>query len=171
MRRFSSCAMNWPSATDFPMNKTISYPKFLPPTYLLAAVLLMLGLHFLFPITQLFVGLWRLTGILPLILGIIASYMAEGQFRRAGTTVQPFETSSLLVTDGLYRFSRNPMYLGMALVLLGCACTVGATTALAVPPAFMAIIEWRFIRPEEAMLRALFPQEYPAYCSRVRRWL
>jgi protein-S-isoprenylcysteine O-methyltransferase Ste14 len=63
------------------------------------------------------------------------------------------------------------MYLGMALVLLGCAVTVGASTALAVAPIFMVIIELRYIRPEEDMLRGLFPEDFPAYCERVRRWI
>jgi len=75
------------------------------------------------------------------------------------------------VTSGVYRYTRNPMYLGMALVLLGCAVTVGAASALVVPVLFMVIIELRFIRPEEHMLQGLFPQEYPAYCTRVRRWI
>jgi protein-S-isoprenylcysteine O-methyltransferase Ste14 len=63
------------------------------------------------------------------------------------------------------------MYLGMALVLLGCSVTVGASSALIVPPVFMVIIETRFIRPEEGMLRELFPDDFPAYCQQVRRWL
>ena len=83
----------------------------------------------------------------------------------------PFKTVSALVTTGVYRFTRNPMYLGMALVLLGCAVTVGASSALIVPPVFMVIIETRFIRPEEGMLQELFPEQFPAYCKQVRRWL
>ena len=63
------------------------------------------------------------------------------------------------------------MYLGMALVLLACAVTVGAATAFIVPPVFMAIIHFRFILPEEDMLRELFPDEFPAYCQNVRRWI
>jgi protein-S-isoprenylcysteine O-methyltransferase Ste14 len=78
---------------------------------------------------------------------------------------------SALVTDGIYRYTRNPMYLGMLAVLLGCAVTVGATVALLIPPIFAVIIELRFIRPEEAMLRGIFPEDYPAYCERVRRWI
>jgi protein-S-isoprenylcysteine O-methyltransferase Ste14 len=59
----------------------------------------------------------------------------------------------------------------MAVVLLGCALTVGVVPALLVPVVFAMIVEARFIRPEEQMLRELFPEEYPAYCQRVRRWL
>ena len=56
-------------------------------------------------------------------------------------------------------------------VRLGCAVTVGAATALPIAPVFMAIIELRFIRQEEAMLQELFPEEFPDYCRRVRRWI
>ena len=113
----------------------------------------------------------QLGGGLLILLGLLALVSANGLFVRAGTDVIPFREVSALVTTGVYRFTRNPMYLGMALVLLGCAITVGAATALVIPPLFMVIIELRFIRPEEALLRELFPTEYPAYCQRVRRWL
>ena len=106
-----------------------------------------------------------------ILLGLLALVSANGLFVRAGTDVIPFRNVSALVTTGVFRFTRNPMYLGMVLVLLGCAVTVGAATALIIPPLFMVIVELRFIRPEEAMLRELFPEEYPAYCQRVRRWL
>ena len=96
---------------------------------------------------------------------------AGGLFLRAGTDLVPFHNVTSLVTEGVYRFTRNPMYLGMLSVLLGCAVTVGSTCALAVPVLFGIIIELRFIRPEEAMLRELFPEDFAAYCERVRRWL
>ena len=76
-----------------------------------------------------------------------------------------------LVTTGVYRYTRNPMYLGMALVLLGCAIVVGVATAFLIPVIFVVIIQYRFILPEEQMLRDLFPEEFPAYCQQVRRWI
>jgi protein-S-isoprenylcysteine O-methyltransferase Ste14 len=63
------------------------------------------------------------------------------------------------------------MYLGMTMVLFGTSITVGAYAGLFVAPIFMAIIEFRFIRPEEAMLRELFGEDFDAYCKLVRRWL
>ena len=109
-------------------------------------------------------------GIL-LVKGLALLVLAGGLFKRAETDMIPFKNVTALVTTGVYAHTRNPMYLGMALVLLGCAVTVGATTALAIAPIFMVIIELRYIRPEEDMLRGLFPEEFPAYCSRVRRWI
>jgi protein-S-isoprenylcysteine O-methyltransferase Ste14 len=114
---------------------------------------------------------WQGIGGVLILIGLVLLVVANGLFTRAETGVIPFRNVSALVTEGIYRYTRNPMYLGMLAVLLGCALTVGATAALFVPPIFAVIIEFRFIRPEEAMLRGLFPQDYPAYCERVRRWL
>ena len=154
------------------MNQTtIIYPKILPPTYLLGSILLMLGLHFLFPISQLMSGLWRLIGILPLVLGIVISYAAEKQFHKVGTTVHPFEDSSQLVTDGLFRFSRNPMYLGMVLILLGVAFLLGSLTPFGVVPLFWLWIDIQFIRREEQMLDTHFGRDWLEYKTQVRRWI
>ena len=103
--------------------------------------------------------------------GLVLLVMANGLFSRAKTGVIPFRGVKALVTTGIYNYTRNPMYIGMLAVLLGTAITVGAATALIIPVLFAVIIELRFIRPEEAMLRDLFPQEFPAYCQRVRRWI
>ena len=114
---------------------------------------------------------WQVVGGVVIVMGLLLLVAANGLFVRAGTEVIPFRPVSSLVTGGVYRLSRNPMYLGMALVLLGCALTVGALSALAIPPVFAVIVQIRFIHHEERMLQGLFPEEYPAYCARVRRWL
>jgi protein-S-isoprenylcysteine O-methyltransferase Ste14 len=113
----------------------------------------------------------QLSGGVLIIVGLLLLVIANSSFNRAETGVIPFRNVTALVTDGIYRYTRNPMYLGMAAVLLGCAITVGASIALFVPPVFAVIIELRFIRPEEDMLRGIFPEQYPAYCARVRRWI
>lgn len=106
-----------------------------------------------------------------MLAGLALLVVSGGLFTRAGTGLVPFRDVRVLVTHGVYARTRNPMYLAMALILLGVAITVGALSALLVPPLFMAIIDWRYIRPEEAMLRDLFGDDYTAYCKRVRRWL
>jgi len=110
-------------------------------------------------------------GGLLIFAGLVLLLLANGLFFRAKTDAIPFRNVTALVTSGVYRYTRNPMYLGMFAVLAGCAVTVGASSALLVAPLFAAIIEWRFIRPEEAMLRGLFGEAYRDYCARVRRWL
>ena len=142
-----------------------------PPVWLLFGLIAVFFLNEYHPGVR-FTGLpWQITGGVMIVIGMVLLVIANGLFTRAGTDVIPFRDVSSLVTGGVYRYTRNPMYLGMVLVLLGCAITVGAATALLVAPVFAVIIEARFIRPEEQMLRSLFPQEYPEYCARVRRWL
>lgn len=131
----------------------------------------MLGFHFLFPITQIVPGLWRFLGLLPLGLGLAISYAAENQFQQAGTTVNPFKESSRLVTDGWYRFSRNSMYLGMALVLVGVGLLLGSLTPFGVIVIFVGWIDIQFIRREEKMLSTQFEQDWLEYKARVRRWI
>jgi len=149
------------------MVKRIIYP----PVWLLIGLIAIFTLNERWPVLRFTSLAGQLAGGLIILVGLVLLVMANGLFVRAGTNVIPFREVSSLVTRGIYRYTRNPMYLGMALVLLGCAVTVGAASALAVPVLFMVIIELRFIRPEERMLQGLFPQEYPAYCARVRRWI
>jgi protein-S-isoprenylcysteine O-methyltransferase Ste14 len=110
-------------------------------------------------------------GSVAIVIGLLLLVLAGGLFRKADTDMIPFREVRALVTEGVYRYTRNPMYLGMALILLGTACTTGILSGLAVPLLFMAIIEIRYIRPEEAVLRQLFGEEFDAYCKRVRRWI
>lgn len=113
----------------------------------------------------------QVIGGIILVLGLLMLVTAGGLFKKADTDLIPFKNVSALVTTGVYRYTRNPMYLGMALVLLACAVTVGSATPFIVVPVFMLIIQFRYILPEEAMLRELFPEEFPAYCDKVRRWI
>jgi protein-S-isoprenylcysteine O-methyltransferase Ste14 len=94
-------------------------------------------------------------------------------FRRANTTVNPLkpETTSSLVTSGVYRFTRNPMYAGLALVLLGWAVFVASALALLGPLAFILYISRFQVLPEERVLSRMFGAAYSAYRAKVRRWL
>jgi protein-S-isoprenylcysteine O-methyltransferase Ste14 len=94
-------------------------------------------------------------------------------FRQQRTTVNPLRpaNSSALVTGGVYRFTRNPMYVGMALFLLAWAVWLGAPLALLGPVAFVAYITRFQIKPEERVLATLFGTAYADYTRRVRRWL
>lgn len=149
------------------MVKRIIYP----PIWLLLGLICIFTLDELYPLLRFASMFWQVVGSVIIIAGLFLLVAANGLFVRAGTDAIPFRNVSSLVTTGVFRWSRNPMYLGMALVLLGCALTVGVLSALVVTPVFVAIIDQRFIRAEEQMLRELFPEEFPAYCERVRRWL
>ena len=95
------------------------------------------------------------------------------EFKRAKTTINPLkpQNTSALVTSGIYRFTRNPMYVGLALVVLGWAAFLCSAWALAGPVAFVLYIGRFQIAPEERILVAKFGAAYSDYASRVRRWL
>jgi protein-S-isoprenylcysteine O-methyltransferase Ste14 len=94
-------------------------------------------------------------------------------FRRARTTINPLkpETASSLVTAGVYRFTRNPMYVGLLLVLVAWAAFLASAWALAGPLAFVLFIHRFQIVPEERILAGVFGAQYAEYRAKVRRWL
>ncbi len=145
--------------------------KPLPPTYFYVAIVLIIVLHVLVPGPQVFSSPWRYVGVIPLSLGSAFSVLADQAFKRFGTTVKPFEESTYLVTDGVFRLSRNPMYLGFVLLLAGIAMLLGSLTPWIVVAVFPFLMDMRFVRAEEAMLEALFGDSWLEYKQRVRRWL
>ncbi|MFT4613198.1 MAG: protein-S-isoprenylcysteine O-methyltransferase Ste14 [Bacteroidia bacterium] len=142
-----------------------------PPIWLLFGLVVIFCCNELFPGPRFTSIAGQVAGGVFIVAGLLLLVTANGLFSAAGTNVIPFREVTALVTTGVYRISRNPMYLGMLLVLIGVAVTVGATTALLVPPIFAGIVQLRFIQGEEKMLLAAYPQEYAAYCNQVRRWI
>ena len=110
-------------------------------------------------------------GAAPVALGILIVLISAGLFRFRKTTINPFGEPAAMVQDGFYRFSRNPMYLGMLLVLTGVGLWLGNVLALLLAPAFVVIMTRRYIVYEEQLLDARFGDVYRAYRSRVRRWI
>jgi protein-S-isoprenylcysteine O-methyltransferase Ste14 len=143
----------------------------LPPTYLFGSVVIMGLLHFLAPISKIIPAPWNLLGAIPLALGIVLNVVADAAFKKHGTTVKPFEESTILVTTGAYRFSRHPMYLGMVLILTGIAIFIGTLSPFIAIVAFGILMEAIFIRTEERMLKEKFGEAWVAYTKRVRRWV
>lgn len=95
------------------------------------------------------------------------------EFRRARTTFNPLapERASALVTTGVYRITRNPMYLGMLLVLLGWAVWLGNAAPFGVLPLSVLLLNQLQIKPEERILRERFGEHYARYAGRVNRWV
>lgn len=107
------------------------------------------------------------------VVGVGIAAVGVISFRRAGTSVNPLQPAkvSTLVVTGVYRMSRNPMYLGMLLCLLGWAVFLSNLIAfLFLPPFVMFMNRWQ-IRPEEEALASRFGPEFAAYKNRTRRWL
>ncbi|MBS0384535.1 MAG: isoprenylcysteine carboxylmethyltransferase family protein [Proteobacteria bacterium] len=111
-------------------------------------------------------------GALVFVIGMIGPAIAITQFRRAGTEVSPTsKTHAKLVVSGIYRFTRNPMYLGVTIASLGVAIFFGRPLMFIVPVFVFVITNWIFIPFEEAKMRRQFGAEFDAYTQRVRRWL
>ncbi len=145
--------------------------QILPPTYVLVALIVMLVLHFIYPGIKLISPLWNLLGLIPLVIGVALNLVADGAFSRAGTTVKPFQESSTLLTDGVYRLSRHPMYLGFVLILIGVAILLRTLTPWVIIPIFAVLMEVVFIQAEERMLGEKFGPDWVAYKKKVRRWI
>ena len=145
--------------------------KIMPTTYLLIAILAVIAIHFLFPAAMIIPPVWNLIGIVPLGLGVGINLVADGAFHKVNTTVRPFEESSALVTDGVFKISRNPMYLGFVLVLIGVAVLLRSLSPYVVILAFVILIQVMFITVEEQMLAEKFGPGWQEYRRRTRRWL
>ena len=141
-----------------------------PPTYFLVALLGMIALHFIWPAGR-YLGFPLTTvGLLPLLLGIVLNLVADREFKRHATTVKPFERSTALITSFPFSVSRNPMYLGMTIILVGVALLFGTVSPLILTAAFAVLMDRRFIRIEERMMHDTFGTEWERYGARVRRW-
>lgn len=119
-------------------------------------------------------GYWRLgTAVLLLATGIVIAVAGVFEFRRMRTTVNPTtpQAASSIVCSGIYRHTRNPMYLGMLLVLAAWAVWLANPAAFAVLPVFLLYLNRFQIEPEERILAGLFAGEFDAYRRSVRRWL
>lgn len=115
----------------------------------------------------------RAVGVCLILIGAGICVLGIVSFRRARTTVNPMtpESTSALVVSGIYALSRNPMYVGFSLVLLGWALFLSDVLAVVGVPAFILYMNRFQIEPEERALAAMFGPEFAAYKSRVRRWL
>jgi len=143
----------------------------LPPVWLLLALAVSFVLDRWFPVMRLVPAPWNYLGLIPLGFGALMSLTAALSFRRAGTSVVPFTPSTALVTEGWFRLTRNPMYLGLALILGGVALIDGTLGAFLPLPVLIAILHLRFIKVEEPFLEGIFGNDYRAYKARVRRWV
>ena len=135
------------------------------------SLVLIAVLHRVLPLAEVIPAPWHYAGIAIAAAGVALGLSSVRLFRSAHTTLIPFHESSALLTSGPYRFTRNPIYLSMVVLLLGACVFAGSLAPFLVLPAFVFVIDRVFIAGEEAMLARTFGAEYRAYCARVRRWI
>ena len=147
--------------------------KIPPPLYMLIFAVLMWLLDKYMPVTHWASPSWQLVGWMVVALGVLIDLFSMGLFIRAGTSPNPFqpENASKLVSTGLYRLTRNPMYLGLLVLLTGWVIHLGSLTPLALLPLFVITLNAFQIKPEEQVLETIFGLEYTEYKKRVRRWI
>jgi protein-S-isoprenylcysteine O-methyltransferase Ste14 len=143
----------------------------LPPIYFFGAIALMVALDRFVPVMTLIEPPITYLGWVPFGLALAVALAVNWRFKRAGTTIKPFQDSSALVTDGPFAFSRNPIYLSAVVGLLGIFVVLGSLSPLVTIPPFVYIIRTRFIAVEERMLEETFGDAYRDYMKRVRRWI
>jgi len=112
-------------------------------------------------------GLAAVLAVAALLLGLGALF----RFRRAGTHAEPWRPTTTIVTEGAYRFTRNPMYVGMALLYAAVAVAADSVVALILSVPLLVVIRYGVIAREERYLIAKFGDEYRRYQAGVRRWL
>ena len=144
-----------------------------PPVYALCIAGMMWIFDSSFPLIDLIKSPWNWIGWIFIVVGLIIDLWSVGLFWKEKTTISPLQpdNSISIVEDGMYQYSRNPMYLGMLIILLGVAILLGSLSPLFCLPLFVIIITTQQIIPEEMTLTNKFGQVYLDYKHRVRRWL
>jgi protein-S-isoprenylcysteine O-methyltransferase Ste14 len=153
-----------------PMPTRADAPRLMPPAIFGISLVIELMLHAVIP-TRIISGPWRWLGIVLVAIGLGLNVSQSRAFERRGTPINPFAQPTAFLHTGAYRRTRNPMYLGLVLMLAGTAIVLGSLSPWLVPPVFIWYLTTRFIRREEDRLAATFGTDYHTYRTRVRRWI
>jgi protein-S-isoprenylcysteine O-methyltransferase Ste14 len=145
--------------------------KILPPTHFFIYLIVSVALHFTLPLLQIINYPFNLIGFLFFVLGAGLNIWADQLFKKELTTIKPSEKPTALIQTGPYKLSRNPMYLGMVLLLIGAGFILGSLTSFIGTVLFAVMMEIVFIPIEEKILQDQFGEEYEVYKEKVGKWL
>ena len=145
--------------------------KIYPPLMVLAGIAGQLLIAWLAPVEPLLAPLWQYVGVGLMLAGFAVILFTARGFSKNETTILPDGQPSKLMESGLFAYSRNPIYVAMAVLLSGSGLAVGHVFALFVVPLFIIAVQQIWIVKEEENLEAEFGQIYRNYKARVRRWL
>jgi protein-S-isoprenylcysteine O-methyltransferase Ste14 len=145
--------------------------KFPPPLLVLTLVGIgyLVDIYLPLPIYQ-ESGLW-LTGLVVVIAAVCLALIAVLQFLRAKTHLEPWQPTTFIIQSGIFRFSRNPIYLTFCIATVGCGLLLNSWWVLAALLPMVYLLQQLVIRPEETYLEQKFGETYLAYKHRVRRWV
>ncbi len=142
-----------------------------PPVIYLAFLMIGFGADALWPAAVLPQGPQYAAGAAVIALGVALGFSAFRQFRRHNTSVKPHEPSTALITEGPYRYSRNPIYLALSLLYAGIAIAADSPWTLALLVPLLIVMHYGVILREERYLERKFSDDYRRYKATVRRWL
>lgn len=142
-----------------------------PPLIALALIVISVIFHFNFPILQIIYYPFNLLGIGGIIIGLYVALSGKKTFQKLETPLMPGEKPKKLVEEGLFKISRNPMYLGFIVALVGVAALFGSLIAFISPIVFFIVINFILIPLEEKLMEKTFGKKYLEYKKRVRRWI
>ena len=142
-----------------------------PPLVFLGYLIGALIVNWIVPLTGPWIFALRVVGAVMVIVGFLLTGSAVSQMRKAHTSPDPHQAVTALVTNGPYRFTRNPIYLGFFLIYLGFTLLAGTLWGLIASPFLLLTITNAVIHAEEIYLDGKFGEEYKGYRSRVRRWI
>jgi len=145
--------------------------RLIPPIWLLVSLIAIYAIDRFLPAITLYARPWTRFGYAVMVFGFLIVLYCATQFRKNKTTIHPGHTPSTLMTTGIYRLSRNPIYLAMAIILLGAALTTANLVTFLIPFIFIGIITELFIKPEERILAQEFGEPYAQYQHQTRRWI
>ena len=142
-----------------------------PPIVALFHIAIAFVLGYLIPLPFTTPALLRYAGLVLAFIGFLLGFAALREFGKANTTLDPHGSVSQIVTSGIYRLTRNPIYLGFLLMVIGLPLNSGYYWGLLLAPFFIMTMNRLVIEKEEAYLEKKFGEAYTGFKSRVRRWL
>lgn len=143
----------------------------IPPLILIAFIGLGVILHNIFPLHFIHGPLRTIIGAIFLAYSVLVMSLAMLQMRKAGTNIDVRKPTTTIVTDGIYRYTRNPMYVSMVLLMVAISVLISNIWIFALTPAFAIVMQKGVIEREERYLEKKFGSEYTDYKKRTRRWI
>lgn len=145
--------------------------KIQPPAFLLAGIIIQVGLHYISPVCHFIKPPYNYAGLLLIIIGLVINLQTDEIFKKINTTVKSGEAPSSFSAEGPFRYSRNPMYLGMVFIMAGIAVILGSVASFAGPLIFFMVMHFYYIPLEEKVLENSLGEKYLEYKGSVRMWI